>query len=209
MTSPVRLACLASGGGRTILNLVDHIEAGKLHAHIASVILSRQGLPAASRCRERGLLTTEPPADVQLDGWVLEQLSAVKPDLICLCGYLRLLPIEPWMANRVINIHPALLPRHGGKGMYGKHVHRAVLSAGDTSSGCTVHLVDERYDHGPTILQRTCPVHPEDDEHTLAARVFQEECAALPEAIQRIASGQIQLHDLAGTQRPAPEVTSD
>jgi len=188
----IRLACLASGGGRTILNLADQIDAGQLDAEIAGVLLSRTGLPAARRCADRGLPAAEPAADSDVDAWIGGRLSRLEPDLICLCGYLRLLPIEPWMVGRVINIHPALLPRHGGKGMYGRHVHQSVLDAGDAVSGCTVHVVDDRYDHGPTILQRECPVLPGDDSDTLAARVFEQECEALPEAIRRIASGQVQ-----------------
>ncbi len=209
MSGPIRLACLASGGGRTILNLAEHIETGRLRAELACVLLSRPGLPAVTRCIERGLNVEEPPQGVSIDAWVSERLAQLNPDLVCLCGYLRLLPIEPWMAGRVINIHPALLPRHGGKGMYGRHVHQAVLDAGDTVSGCTVHLVDERYDHGPTILQRRCPVHPDDDAESLAARVFQEECLALPEAIGHIASERAGTIGTAGKPSDTPKSSSE
>lgn len=108
-------------------------------------------------------------------------------DLVCLCGYLRWFRIDPDFRGRVINIHPALLPDFGGQGMHGEHVHRAVLAAGRTVSGCTVHHVDDEYDHGLVILQRTCPVLPGDDPSTLAARVFEQECIAYPEAIRRLA----------------------
>ncbi len=195
MNQPLRLCCLASGGGRTILNLQDHIEAGTLPAIIESVILSRPGLPAAERCAARGLPVFEPDSDTPIDEWVLATLQSQAPELICLCGYLRLLPILPWMMRRVINIHPALLPNFGGKGMHGRAVHQAVLTSGRRESGCTVHLVDTQYDHGPTILQRRCHVLPTDDADTLAARVFTEECIAYPDAISLIAEGRVRIGD--------------
>ncbi|HCA39577.1 MAG: formyltransferase family protein [Phycisphaerales bacterium] len=195
MTNPLRLCCLASGGGRTVMNLQDHIEAGELPAIIESVILSRSGLPAGERCAARGLRVCEPAGTDSVDDWVLAILQEGRPDLICLCGYLRLLPILPWMIHRVVNIHPALLPNFGGKGMHGRAVHEAVLASGRRESGCTVHLVDARYDHGATILQRTCEVLPTDDADTLAARVFEEECAAYPAAIRLIAEGRVRIGD--------------
>jgi len=99
------------------------------------------------------------------------------------------------MIHRVINIHPALLPDFGGRGMYGQRVHEAVIESGRTESGCTVHLVDGQYDHGPTILQRRCEVHPGDTGDTLAGRVFVEECLAMPEAISWIAQGRVRVAD--------------
>ncbi|MCH2142371.1 MAG: phosphoribosylglycinamide formyltransferase [Phycisphaerales bacterium] len=187
MTKPLGLVCLASGGGRTVLNLQQAIQDGRVQATIEAVLVSRAEVAASSRCRDAGLTTLAPPTHGDLDDWILEQLHDRQPDLVCLCGYLRLLPMPAWLHGRVINIHPALLPDFGGPGMYGHHVHEAVLAAGMNESGCTVHYVDERYDHGPTILQRQCPVLPNDDAQTLAARVFEEECLALPEAVQQIA----------------------
>ena len=106
-----------------------------------------------------------------------------------LAGFLRLLVIPDLWLGRVLNIHPALLPAYGGRGYYGTRVHRAVLDAGETRSGCTVHFVDNGYDTGPIILQREVPVHPDDTVAALAARVFAEEERALPEAIRRCLSG--------------------
>ncbi len=186
MRAPLSLACLASGGGRTILNLLNEIEAGRLPARIDVVLTSRPGTPAASRCRDRGLAVEEPPCDEEVNSWMLNRLEAHTPELVCLCGFLRLLPIPPWLIDRVINIHPALLPNFGGQGMYGMAVHEAVLRSGRTESGCTVHLVDDVYDHGVTILQRRCPVLPGDTADSLAARVFEQECRAFPEAIRLI-----------------------
>lgn len=189
------LACLASGGGRTILNLADAIEAGRLQAKISIVLASRRGTLAAERCRNRGLTVEEPPEGCDPDAWIIERLESHAPELVCLCGYLRLLPIPPWLIDRVINIHPALLPDFGGCGMYGRAVHEAVIRSGRTESGCTVHLVDDVYDHGVTILQRRCPVLPGDDADTLAARVFEQERLALPEAIDLIRAGRVRRTD--------------
>jgi phosphoribosylglycinamide formyltransferase-1 len=185
MSEPIRLAALISGGGRTVLNLADRIDAGDLDAKVVLVIASREGIAGVERARARGL-------DVRVltdDDAIYAALREASVDLVCLCGYLRLLRIEPDFEGRIINIHPALLPDFGGPGMYGDRVHAAVLAAGWTESGCTVHLVDEQYDHGPVILQRRCPVLPDDDVDTLAARVFEQECVAYPEAIRRIAEG--------------------
>jgi phosphoribosylglycinamide formyltransferase-1 len=115
-------------------------------------------------------------------------LNDTQPDIICLCGYLRLLSLESWMQSRVLNIHPSLLPKYGGIGMYGMRVHQAVLDNNEIESGCTVHYVDEKYDHGPHIIQRSCPVLHSDTAQDLADRVFNIECDAYPEAIRAVGS---------------------
>src|SRR5262249_1110183 len=112
-------------------------------------------------------------------------------DLVCMAGFLQLLPIPDDFRGRVMNIHPALLPAFGGKGMCGRRVHEAVLSAGEKGSGCTVHFAGREYDHGPIIVQRTVPVLEGDTPETLAARVFEQECEAYPEAIRMVAEGRI------------------
>ncbi len=104
-------------------------------------------------------------------------------DLVVLAGYIKLLPIIPDFAGRVLNIHPALLPNHGGKGMYGEHVHNAVLAAGETESGCTVHLCDDEYDHGRILMQARVPVRADDTASTLSARVLAAEFELYPAAI--------------------------
>ncbi|MCI0703467.1 MAG: phosphoribosylglycinamide formyltransferase, partial [Planctomycetia bacterium] len=113
------------------------------------------------------------------------------PDLVCFAGWLHLLPIAPDFHHKVLNIHPALLPAFGGKGMYGHHVHEAVLNYGAKVSGCTVHFADDTYDTGPILVQRAVPVKEEDTPDTLAARVFAAECEAYPEAIRLIAEGRV------------------
>lgn len=187
---PLRLGCLVSGGGRSVMNLQDRIEGGELAATIVLVLATRPGVAAIERARARGLRVAEitPEPRATLDDRVDAALRAAGTQLVVLAGYLRLFRVQGWR-GRCINIHPALLPRHGGQGLWGHHVHEAVLDSGDRESGCTVHWVDEQYDHGPTILQRRCPVLPGDTPDTLGARVFAEELEALPEAIRRVGSG--------------------
>jgi phosphoribosylglycinamide formyltransferase-1 len=189
----LRLACLISGGGRTMLNLADHIAGGSLQASIEVVISSRATAPGVERARARGfdtrvLLRRDFASEEALHDRISQTLREKRIDLVCLCGYLRWLRIDPDFRDRVINIHPALLPDFGGPGMHGERVHAAVLAAGRTVSGCTVHYVDEHYDHGTIILQRTCPVLPGDDAMSLAARVFEQECIAYPQAIRMLAA---------------------
>jgi phosphoribosylglycinamide formyltransferase-1 len=185
-TTPI--AALISGGGRTVLNLADEIDAGTLPVRITTVIAHRESVAGVERCRARGLPTTVIPTDPRetLDDRLDAALEASGAELVCLCGYLRHFRVGDRWSGRTINIHPALLPAFGGKGMYGANVHRAVLESGTGESGCTVHYVDEHYDHGPTILQKRCAVAPNDDPDTLAARVFELECEAFPEALRHI-----------------------
>jgi formyltetrahydrofolate-dependent phosphoribosylglycinamide formyltransferase len=193
MPRPIRLACLISGGGRTMLNLADRIDDGSLNASIKLVIASRANIPGIEKARERGFDThvvrrRDFDSDHAMHDHISRLLREKKIDLVCLCGYLRWLRVDPEFVGRVINIHPAMLPDFGGEGMHGERVHEAVLKSGRTSTGCSVHLVDDRYDHGEIILQRTCPVLPGDDAHTLAARVFEQECIAYPEAVRKVAA---------------------
>jgi formyltetrahydrofolate-dependent phosphoribosylglycinamide formyltransferase len=191
--APLRLACLISGGGRTMLNLADRIDDGSLHASIDLVIASRGNIAGVEKARERGfdthiVLRRDFDSDHAMHDRISALLREKRIDLVCLCGYLRWFRVDPDFRGRVINIHPALLPDFGGSGMHGERVHEAVLAAKQTTSGCTVHLVDEQYDHGRIILQRTCPVLPGDTADSLAARVFEQECLAYPEAIRQMAA---------------------
>jgi phosphoribosylglycinamide formyltransferase-1 len=198
MTRTLRLAALISGGGRTLMNLADRIGDGSLPATIALVIASRADAPGVERVRGRGLplriaARRDFPSKAAMHDAITAWILDARADLVCLCGYLRWMRIDPPLHGKVINIHPALLPRFGGKGMHGQNVHRAVLAAGERQSGCTVHFVDDQYDHGPIILQRTCPVLSGDDEHSLAQRVFAEECMAYPAAIRLMAEGRVKM----------------
>ena len=191
MSNPLRIAACISGGGRTVLNLQDLIEHGELDARIDLVIASRDDCPGVERCRARGLdVIVAANGDAASD-----LLDPERHDLVCLCGWLKLLRIDPWMCGRVLNIHPALLPAFGGAGMYGSKVHAAVIESGVPVSGCTVHFVNEAYDEGPTVLQKACAVQADDDVDTLAARVFEQECIAFPEAIRLFAEGRLTLSE--------------
>jgi formyltetrahydrofolate-dependent phosphoribosylglycinamide formyltransferase len=195
----MRLAVLISGGGRTLINLLDCIERGELPAAVVLVVASKACL-GADRARDRGLpvrvfARREFDRVVAMHDSITAAMVDARVELVCLAGYLRWMRVDPPFRGRVINIHPALLPDFGGPGMHGMHVHRAVLDAGRSESGCTVHFVDEQYDHGPVILQRRCPVLPGDTEQTLADRVFAEECIAYPQAIRMIAGGDVKLEN--------------
>lgn len=195
---PINLAVLASGGGTTLQNILDCIRAGTLEARVSVVIASRPGIRALERAAGAGIasLVVERKrfADVRsFSEPVFRRLDEAGADLVCLAGWLSLLEIPERYHGRMMNIHPALLPAFGGKGMYGHHVHEAVLAHGCKVSGCTVHFVDNEYDHGPIVLQRTCPVLDDDTPETLAARVFQQEKIAFPEAIRLFQQGRLRL----------------
>lgn len=189
---PLRLAILLSGSGRTLDNLLEEIAAGRLPAKVEIVVSSRGDVRGVEVARRANVPThVLPRGNACLATWsnaIFNACRAVEADLVVMAGFLQLVEIPADFAGRVINIHPALLPAFGGKGFHGMHVHRAVLERGCTVSGCTVHLVDNEYDHGRILLQRTVPVLPDDTPESLAARVFAEECRALPEAIRRFAA---------------------
>lgn len=187
----LQIGCLISGGGRTVLNLAEIVERDAIPARIGIVIAHRETIPGVARCRDAGLPVTIVPIEdsVDADDRIDRALDDAGVRLVCLAGYLRHFRVGPRWTDQVINIHPSLLPRHGGHGMYGDRVHRAVLDSDDTVSGCTVHAVDEIYDHGVVIHQRTCPVLPGDDVDSLASRVFAEECQALPEVVSALSRG--------------------
>lgn len=186
---------MISGGGRTVLNLQDHIESGELYARIDVVISSRGDAPGVLRARDHGLPTIVIERSAMSEDEFQRRLTEAvgDVDLVCLSGFLSLWRFPEAMYGRVINIHPALLPEFGGPGMYGRRVHEAVLAAGRTESGCTVHVCDDKYDHGPVILQRRVPVLENDTPETLAARVFEQECLAYPQAVGMFCDGRIQV----------------
>jgi phosphoribosylglycinamide formyltransferase-1 len=196
--SPIHLAVLVSGSGTTLQNIVDVIAAKKLDAKINLVIGSRAGLGGIERARRAGLraevVERKKFGDVAaFSERVFELIDASNVDLICLGGWLCLLDVPKRWENRMMNIHPALLPSFGGKGMFGKHVHEAVLEHGCKVSGCTVHFLDGSYDCGPIVLQRTCAVLEGDAPGTLAERVFEEEKIAYPQAIRLFAEGKLRI----------------
>ncbi len=188
MRNPVRVACLISGGGRSVVNLHEKIISAHIPARVVLVACTRANVTGIGAAAALGLETCEITAlptdtlDDRLDA-ALEKSGA---ELIVLAGYLRLFRVARWK-NRCINIHPSLLPRFGGRGMWGEHVHNAVLAAGETESGCTVHWADEHFDQGSIILRRTCAIDAGMNATQLAARVFEEERHALPEAVSLVA----------------------
>jgi len=188
---------MLSGTGRTLVNLCARISAGSLTARIVVVISSRADALAVTRARDFGLKTViierRNMDSEEFQEGLSAAIDAASPDLVCMAGFLSLWRVPKRFAGRVINIHPALLPDFGGRGMYGERVHRAVLAAGRPVSGCTVHYCDNEYDHGPIILQRRVKVEPNDTPATLGARVFEQELAAYPEAIQLFSDGRIRL----------------
>jgi len=203
---PIRLAILISGGGRTMLNLHDRIKEGTLCATIEVVISSRASARGVERARAVGVPTIvierKTMSDEAFDRAITEAVDDV--DLVCMGGFLSLWRIPDRFAGRVLNIHPALLPEFGGQGMYGLRVHQAVLAAGRTQSGCTVHVCDNDYDHGPIVLQRTVPVLADDTPETLAQRVFDAECIAYPEAITMFQKGRVKIKGTVVEILPAP-----
>src|SRR5262245_28599290 len=198
MADTTRLAVLLSGSGTTLQNLLDRCADGRLPARVAVVVCSTADAFGLGRARRAGV-----PAHVverkgcssreEFSRRILDHAWAAGADLVCLAGFLQLLEIPEELRNRVMNIHPALLPAFGGKGYHGLHVHQAVLESGVKVSGCTVHFADNEYDHGPIIAQRAVPVLDDAAPQSLAARVFAEECEAYPEAIRLFGEGRLRV----------------
>jgi len=182
---PVRVAVLVSGGGTNLQTLLDALQNSPV-ARAVRVISSRPGASALERARRAGVATTVlvNPADPN------ELLVALRDaQLVVLAGYLKLVPpaVVAQFRRRMINIHPALLPDFGGPGMYGHHVHAAVLGSGARESGATVHFVDEAFDRGDIIAQEKVRVEPADTPETLAARVLEAEHRLLPRVVLDLA----------------------
>ncbi len=198
MNQPLRLAVLLSGGGRTLQNLADTIVRGELNAQVVTVISSRPDAYGLVRAQKMNMPTHVVHRKALPNGDAFAQaiwriIADSGAELVVLAGFMSLLSIPNDWVGKVINIHPALLPSFGGKGMYGHHVHEAVIKAGCKVSGCTVHFCDPTYDTGAIIVQRCCPVLEGDTADTLAQRVFAQECIAYPQAISLIGAGRVQL----------------
>jgi phosphoribosylglycinamide formyltransferase 1 len=194
---PIRLGVLISGGGTTLVNLLQEIRAGRMSAEVPAVVADR---PCAGIDKARGaglaceLVARRSFAGIEtFSAAVFDRLREARVDLVVLAGFLARLEIPDDFVHRVMNIHPALIPAFCGHGMHGRQVHAAVLERGCTVSGCTVHFCDNEYDHGPIILQQCVPVEHDDTPESLAARVFAAECAAYPEAIRRYAAGRLSI----------------
>ena len=170
-----------------MIALLRACDTGRIPAQGYVVLAPREGTQAAANAEGTPVEIVEPGEEY---GRRLRDALG-EATVVCLAGFTRLLPPEVLAAfpGRVLNIHPSLLPRHGGPGMYGRRVHEAVIASGDPESGCTVHLVTERYDEGQVVLQARCPVLPGDSPETLASRVLELEHQVYPESVRRILSG--------------------
>ncbi len=194
----IRLAVLLSGSGTTLQNLLDRIVHGNLAASVVLVVADRPGVFGLQRAAKANL-----PHEVmdrkafasarEFSENVFASLRKVEADLVIMAGFLRLLPIPEDFNNKVMNIHPSLIPSYCGKGFHGNHVHQAVLEGGNKITGCTVHFVDNEYDHGPILVQKATEVFQDDTVESLAKRVFAMECEAYPEAIEAFAEGRIRI----------------
>jgi phosphoribosylglycinamide formyltransferase 1 len=202
MTAPKKLGILLSGRGSNFEAIADSIQAGRLRAEIAIVISNRADAPGLEAAKRRGLnavlIASKGRVREEHDADVMAALHHAQVDLICLAGYMRLLSPHFIQAfpNRIVNIHPSLLPAFPGM-----DAQKQALEYGAKVTGCTVHFVDEHLDNGPIILQKTVPVLDEDDVHTLSARILEQEHAAYSEAIGLVLSGEVEIQGRAVVKR--------
>ncbi|MBX3459434.1 MAG: phosphoribosylglycinamide formyltransferase [Planctomycetes bacterium] len=188
MRKKVRGVILISGSGSTMENLLVKAAQGACLLEPTAVIASKTGIPGILKAQQHGVpvhvVNRKDFTDaVAFSRQIFKHVQDLRPDVVLLAGFLSYLHLPAVYKGRVLNIHPSLLPKFGGKGMYGIKVHQAVLKAGEKETGCSVHYVDEEYDHGPIILQRKVDVLPDDTPETLQARVMEAECEAYPEAV--------------------------
>ena len=201
----MRLGVLASHGGSNLQAIVDSTKSGALDARVAVVVSNNSDSRALERAAKEGipafhLSRSAHPDPEELDLAILHVLREHDVNLVALAGYMKKLGPAVLGAYRrkILNVHPALLPRHGGRGMYGMRVHESVIKSGDSITGVTVHLVDEEYDQGPIVAQVQVPMLKDDTAATLARRVLQTEHRFYSEVLGRIRSGDIDLDCLTG-----------
>jgi phosphoribosylglycinamide formyltransferase 1 len=194
----MNLGFLASHNGSNMQAIINACKSGALNAVPAVVISNNSDSGALARARQESipcycLNGKTHPSPESLDEAILEALLRHSVDIVILAGYMKKLGTKTLrrFSGAVLNIHPALLPKFGGKGMYGIHVHEAVLAAAEKETGVSIHLVDEEYDRGPVIAQTRVPVMPEDTPETLAARVLLQEHVLFTAVLQKIARGEI------------------
>jgi len=196
----LKVGILASHGGSNAQAIMDQARAGEINAEVAVLISNNANAQALERAEAAGVPheivnATRYPGEGEEDRKLVEILRARGVELVVLAGYMK--KLGPAMLDafrgRIVNVHPALLPKHGGKGKYGIHVHESVIASGDTETGVSVHIVDKQYDHGPILGQTVVPVEPGDTPETLQKRVLAVEHRLYPEVIGKIASGEIKL----------------
>lgn len=192
-SAPVRILLLASGGGSNAERIIAHFAARPDVGRVVGLLTNNPTAGALAHAARAGIRTHVFDRAAWRDGSVQSLIEReFRPDLIVLAGFLWLVPAGLVMAyaGRILNIHPSLLPKFGGRGMHGHHVHEAVLAARETESGMTIHLVNEHYDDGATLFQARCPVRPADTPTTLAARVLTLEHRYLPLVAEAVARGE-------------------
>ena len=195
---PLSVAVLISGGGSTLKNLLNKVRQDRLHVDVRLVISSSPTAGGLQHARQAGIASQvirrdDYASDEAFGQALFDACRAAGIELVVMGGFLRFVPIPPDFENRVMNIHPGLIPAFCGKGYYGLRVHRAVLEYGAKVSGCTVHFVDNQYDNGPIILQRVVSVNDDDTPEQLADRVFEQECEAYPAAVELYARRRLQI----------------
>ena len=196
-THKTRLAVFCSGSGSNFKSIYQAIAEKTLNAEIVLCLSNRSQCGAMEFARQQGIATlhiTEKQFGTfdEFAAAMVKQLKDAQIDIVLLAGYMRKVPdaVVKAFPDKMLNIHPALLPKFGGEGMYGLFVHTAVLEAGETESGATVHFVNEEYDKGKILLQRTVPVLPGDTPETLAARVLECEHQLYPDALEKLLAEQ-------------------
>ena len=198
MPKTTNLAVLLSGSGKTLQNLIDKIGDKTLNAKIQIVISSSPDAYGLKRAKKNNIpATVVKYSDYNsakiFSNAIIKEIEEHPIDLIILAGFMHLFKVPDKYSGKVMNIHPGLIPSFCGKGYYGHHVHEAVIESGVKVSGCTVHFVDNEYDNGPIIIQRTVPVHEGDTPDNLVQKVFKEECIAYPDAINFFAEGRLKI----------------
>lgn len=213
MAEKLPIAVLISGTGRTLKNLLDRIEAGSLDVEIRLVVSSSEralglqyaeqnNIPIAIVKSSEFIGKDDDDSKAKFSAAVFDACRKADVQYVAMAGYLKLLAIPDDFVEKVLNIHPSLLPKFGGKGLYGRRVHHAVLTANETISGATVHFVNDEFDAGPIILQKTVEVLPNDTIESLSDRVLERaEFEAYPEALQAIAENRVEVVTIDGQRR--------
>lgn len=186
------IAIFASGSGTNAENMVQYFSKSE-NIKVAVVLSNNRNAGVHARMDKLGVPSyTFSKEEFAAGGPILACLASYKVDLIVLAGFLNKIsaPLLKAYPGKIVNIHPALLPKYGGKGMYGMHVHEAVVSAGETESGITIHLIDEQYDAGTSLFQARCPLLPTDTPEDVAAKVHTLEYRYYPEVVERLLSGE-------------------
>ncbi len=198
MAQETRMLVLLSGSGTTLQNFIDLAEAGRLPVDIVGVISSRRGVKGIERA-ENHSIPVQVVARKDYDTWekfneaLCEAVETFEPDLIAFAGFMSLFHAPQKYKGKIMNVHPALIPAFCGKGFYGHHVHEAVIESGVKITGATVHFVDEKYDHGPIIMQKPVEVLDDDTPDSLAERVQAVEREIYPEAIRLYVAGRLRV----------------